>query len=209
MSQKSGSWGVVLSLKLKAWFLFVFFFRGKRFRWKRKKGQDKGEGEEKRSIFNVPHKWGKREKKQKERFHLLFYLTFHIRLLPQIKCWHCVFFLCIYWSKRSLSFLKISLVAAKSDSDDSEEETQSTKSKKKSGAGSASMFQTSGEKDKEKKTKKKGKLTDKFMLWLSHWNVSDFCWTFQERLERVRTLHQRKKTKQKRKKAKGRRKKYG
>lgn len=62
------------------------FFRGQRFRWKRKKGQDKGEGEEKRSIFNVPDKWGKRGKRQKERFHLV---SFHVGFLPHIKCWHC------------------------------------------------------------------------------------------------------------------------
>lgn len=86
--------------------------------------------------------------------------------------------LALFYTYLPLSFAKISLAAAKSDSDDSEEETQSTKTKKKSGASSASMFQTSGEKDKEKKTKKKGRLTDKLMLWLSHWNVSDFCWTF-------------------------------
>lgn len=60
-----------------------------RFRWKRKKDQVKGE--EKRSIFNVPDKWGKRGKRQKERSHLAFYLTFNIGFLPQIKCWHCFY----------------------------------------------------------------------------------------------------------------------
>lgn len=49
-----------------------FFFRGQRFRWERKKDKDKGE--EKRSIFNVPNKWGKRGERKKERFHFPFYL---------------------------------------------------------------------------------------------------------------------------------------
>lgn len=47
----------------------IFFFRGQRFRWKREKGQVKGE--EKRSIHNVPDKWGQRGKKQKERLELI------------------------------------------------------------------------------------------------------------------------------------------
>lgn len=148
---------------------------------------------------------GKKRQREKRKVSLPI-LPFHLGFLPQIKCWDCVLY--IYRCQRPLTFIKISLTAAKSDSDDSEEETQSTKSKKKSGA-SASMFQTSGEKDKEKKPKKKGRLTHKFMLWFSRWSVSDFCSMFQERQKRARTPLQRKKTKLRRKKAKGRRKKYG
>lgn len=50
----------------------TLFFRGQGFRWKRKKGQ--GKGEEKRSIYNVPDKWGQRGKKQKERLELYVYI---------------------------------------------------------------------------------------------------------------------------------------